>query len=76
MATDRSDGPTTSEDDPRINLGGLFWAAIFAVVAVVGFTGNFSWVFENATKWILAAVVALIGLGLLLTALPRRGGSQ
>lgn len=76
MTNDRSDGPTTPDDDRRINLGGLFWAAIFAVVAVVGFAGNFEWIYDTATKWILAGVVALIGLGLLLTALPRRGGSQ
>lgn len=58
----------------RPNIMGLLWALIFAVVAVAGFTGSFEWVFHSATKWIAAGLVALIGLGLVATALPGRSG--
>jgi len=76
-----ADRPERSEQQPAApesrqpNIAGLFWSLIFTVVAVVGFTGSFGWIFENATRWIAAVVVALIGLGLLITALPRRSGS-
>jgi hypothetical protein len=76
-----ADRPERFEQQPAApesrqpNIAGLFWSMIFTVVAVVGFTGSFGWIFENVTRWIAAAVVALIGLGLLITALPRRSGS-
>jgi hypothetical protein len=61
-------------DSRQPNVAGLFWSLIFSVVAVVGFTGSFGWIFQNVTKWVVAAVVALVGLALLISALPRRSG--
>ncbi len=71
----RTGEDSAAVDGRRPYIAGLFWSVIFMVVAVVGFTGSFGWIFENITKWIAAAVVALIGLGLLITALPRKSGS-
>lgn len=53
---------------------GLLWAVVFGIVAAVGFTGNLSWIGDSATTWIIAGTVALVGLALLLTALPGRSG--
>lgn len=72
--TPRTDGDTAASDGWQPNGAGLFWSLIFMMVAVVGFTGSFGWIFSSATKWVAAAVVAVIGLGLLITALPRRSG--
>jgi hypothetical protein len=44
----------------------------FLAVASVGFTGDPWWLLNEATKWVVAGVVALVGIGLLATALPGR----
>ena len=54
----------------RISWIGVIIAAVFLGIASVGFTGDPFWLFNQATKWIAAAVLALIGLGLLATTLP------
>ncbi|MDQ6658713.1 MAG: hypothetical protein M3Z00_10915 [Actinomycetota bacterium] len=56
----------------RPNIAGLLWAMVFAAVAIVGFSGSFGWIFAGATQWVLAGGVALVGLILLVTALPHR----
>ena len=45
-------------------------AFVFLGIASVGFTGDPFWLFSQATKWIAAGVLALIGIGLLVTTLP------
>jgi hypothetical protein len=52
----------------------MLWALVFGLVAAVGFSGNFIWITDGATRWIIAGVVALVGLALVLTALPGRSG--
>ena len=37
-----------------------------------GFTGDPWWLLNEATKWVIAGVVAVVGIGLLVTALPGR----
>jgi hypothetical protein len=59
-------------DRPGINWFGLLAGVVLLSVASVGFSGDPSWLFNEATKWMVAVAVALIGLGLLVTAGGRR----
>ena len=63
---------TTGPERRRVNLIGLLFSLIFLSVASVGFTGDPWWLLSSATKWIVAGAVALVGIGLLATALPGR----
>jgi hypothetical protein len=56
----------------RVSVVGVIFALIFLAVASVGFSGDPWWLFNAATKWIIAGVVALIGVSLLATAWPAR----
>ena len=56
----------------RVSVIGVVFALIFLAVASVGFTGDPWWLFTQATKWIVAGVIAVIGVSLLATALPGR----
>ena len=62
----------TTAQRGRVSVIGIVFALIFLTVASVGFTGDPWWLFNAATKWIIAGVVALIGVSLLATALPGR----
>lgn len=55
-----------------VNWIGLLFSLIFLAVASIGFRGDPWWLFTETTKWVLAGIVAAIGIGLLLTALPGR----
>jgi len=54
----------------RVSWAGVVIAFVFLGIASVGFTGDPFWLFNQATKWIAAGVLALIGIGLLVTTLP------
>ena len=54
----------------RVSWFGVVMAFVFLAIASVGFTGDPFWLFSQATKWIAAGVLALIGIGLLVTTLP------
>jgi len=56
----------------RVSIIGLMFSLMFLAVASVGFTGDPWWLLNEATKWVIAGVVALVGIGLLVTALPGR----
>lgn len=56
----------------RTNVIGVVMSLVFFVVASVGLTGNPWWLWEAGTKWIIAGAIALVGLGLLSSALPRK----
>ena len=62
---------TKAQGPRRVNVFGLLMALLFLVVALVGITGSFWWVFAAATKWALAGLVAVVGIGLVVSALPR-----
>jgi len=66
---------TSSQTRTRrgVNWIGLLFALAFLSIASVGFRGDPWWLFTEATKWVVAGVVAAVGIGLLLTALPGRG---
>jgi hypothetical protein len=55
----------------RVSVFGIVAALVFLMVAGVGFTGNLWWIFSEATKWTVAGLVAVAGIGLLVSALPR-----
>jgi hypothetical protein len=55
-----------------VNPIGLFFALAFLAVAAVGFSGDPWWLFNSATKWVIAGAVAVVGISLLATALPGR----
>lgn len=54
-----------------VNVIGVVMALVFLTVASVGLTGSPWWLIDTAAKWIVAGVIAVIGLTLLFTALPR-----
>ncbi|MET0863269.1 MAG: hypothetical protein ABWZ98_02935 [Nakamurella sp.] len=62
----------TSRQRRRISIIGLLFSLAFFAVASVGVTGDPWWLLNEATKWVAAGVVAVVGIGLLLTALPSR----
>ena len=66
--------PRTGETRPRrrVNTFGIVLALLFLMVASAGFAGDAVWLFSAATRWIVAGVIAFVGLILLLTALPGR----
>lgn len=49
----------------RVNVIGVVLSVVFLAVASVGIGGYAGWLFDEAAKWIIAGVIALIGLGLL-----------
>jgi hypothetical protein len=56
-----------------VNWIGLLFSLIFLSVASAGFTGD-PWLLQNeSTKWVVAGLVAAVGIGRLDTALPGRG---
>ncbi len=61
---------TTAPARRRVNVIGVVLSLVFLVVASVGLTGNPWWLLDSGAKWIIAGLIALTGLGLLLTALP------
>jgi len=62
----------TTSHGRRVSVVGVVFALIFLAVASVGFTGDPWWLLNAATKWIVAGVVAVIGVSLLASALPGR----
>jgi len=63
---------TAPTERRRVNPIGVFFALAFLAVASVGFSGDAWWLFNSATKWVIAAAVAVVGISLLATALPGR----
>jgi len=62
----------TRQDRRHVSVIGLLFSRIFLAVASVGFTGDPWWLFTEATKWVIAGLVAVVGVILLFTALPGR----
>ena len=53
-----------------VSVIGLLFSVVFLAVSSIGLTGDPWWLLNGATKWVIAGVVALVGIGLLVTALP------
>jgi len=49
----------------------LVLSLVFLAVASAGFSGDPFWLLNDGTKWMVAGVVALIGMGMLVSSLPR-----
>jgi putative Mn2+ efflux pump MntP len=62
----------TTPQRRRVSVIGVVFALIFLAVASVGFTGDPWWLVNAATKWVVAGIVAVIGVSLLASALPGR----
>lgn len=67
-----ADGTRTARRRRGVNWIGLIFSLIFLSVASAGFAGDPWLLLNEATKWVVAGVVAAIGIGLLMTALPGR----
>lgn len=67
-----SDARSTTNGKGRVSVIGLFFSLVFFAVASVGFTGDPWWLLNEVTKWVIAGVVAVVGVSLLVTALPGR----
>lgn len=64
-----------SKPTRRIDVVGVVLSLVLLTVASVGLTGDPWWFLQSAVKWMVAGAIALIGLGLLVGSLPRRGGA-
>jgi len=62
----------TTRPGRRVNPVGLMFAVAFLAVASMGFSGDPWWLFNSATKWVIAGAVAVVGISLLASALPGR----
>jgi len=62
----------TTRQRRGVSIIGLLFSLAFFAVASVGFTGDPWWLLHEATKWVAAGIVAVVGIALLLTALPGR----
>lgn len=69
---DPHDRRGSGRPESRLHLAGLFWSLVFLAVGIVGISGSYAWLTHPATRWVAAGGIAVIGLGLVLTALPRR----
>jgi membrane protein YdbS with pleckstrin-like domain len=67
---DRDPATGRGADRHGADVVGLVLGMIFLVIAAVGFTGNLWWLSANIA-WIAAGAVALIGVALLVSTLPR-----
>lgn len=56
----------------RVNVFGVILAVILLAIASAGFTGDPWWLFGSTIRWAIAGLVAVVGIGLMLTALPGR----
>ena len=69
-----ADGTQTTPTRRRgVNWIGLLFSLIFLSVASAGFSGDPWMLLNESTKWVVAGLVAAVGIGLLVTALPNRG---
>jgi hypothetical protein len=72
MAEQSSGSRADGRERRPVSVIGMLFALAFFAVASVGFTGDPWWLLNEATKWVVAGVIAVVGVGLLLTALPKR----
>lgn len=68
-----ADGTQATPRRRGVNWVGLIFSLIFLSVASAGFSGDPWLLLNTATKWVVAGIVAAIGIALLITALPGRG---
>lgn len=67
--TARSESGSASR---RLDLTTLILALVLLGVALIGLSGQTWWLIPNLMPWLIAGAVALIGLGLIVSTLPRR----
>lgn len=57
---------------PRVNSVGVIVSLVFLFVAVSSLAGGTRWLFTADAKWVLTGLIALVGVVLVITALPGR----
>ncbi len=65
-----ADQTGTKSPRRRVSVVNIMFAFIFLTIASVGLTGDPWWLLNQGTKWVVVAVLAMIGLALVLTTLP------
>lgn len=68
----RPAGSSPATQRRRVSVVGLVFSLAFFAVASVGFSGDPWWLLNEGTKWVIAGLVALVGISLLASALPGR----
>lgn len=65
---------SNNNSNPRrpIDIVALLAAFALLAIAAIGISGSTRWVIPHLLPWAGAGVVALVGLGLILSSLPRR----
>jgi len=56
----------------HVNVIGVVMSLVFLTIASTGLSSDPWWLLNSAAKWIAVGIIALIGLGLVATALPSR----
>lgn len=56
----------------RTDTVGLVFGVLFLAIAVVGILGTAWWLAPHLGPWVLAGVIALVGLAMIVSALPGR----
>ena len=67
-----ADQPATAATRRPVKPVGILFALAFLAVSSVAFTGDPWWLFTTVTIWTVAAAVAMVGVILLISALPGR----
>lgn len=60
----------------RTDAVGLVFGVLFLAIAVVGILGTAWWLAPHLGPWVLAGVIALVGLAMIVSALPGRRRHQ
>lgn len=60
----------------RVDSAGVVFAVIFMGIAAMGITGVTHWWRPSIGLWGIAALIAVIGLGLVISSLPRRRSTK
>lgn len=55
---------------PRINPAGVIISIVFLLVSVSALADSTRWLFTADAKWVLTGLIALVGVVLVVTALP------
>lgn len=55
----------------RVSVVGVVLALMFLTVAAMGFSGDPFWLLNPGTTWVVAGILALLGIGLVASTLPK-----
>lgn len=64
--------PTPVRPRRRFDLVGLIFGFLFLTVAVGALAGDPMWAVSSGGVWVVTGLVAVLGVGLLLSTIPRK----